>query len=160
MRPFQDKPEWVLFGIAILTPTREQAGFILNLASHWFTLRRFGARTRWYNLNSFLPTPEWISPTYLHMVITQAEAEGYSVFAVRKAGTGAGETAGIDPGEAAGWEDGGVAILPPAAADDMALELGEATRRSSAGGPGAAVNEWEQWAEPGCELVHHPFTTF
>ncbi|KAG8901224.1 hypothetical protein FRB99_005465 [Tulasnella sp. 403] len=33
--------------------------------------------------DSGLPAPEWISTTYLGMTITQAEQEGYSVFAIR-----------------------------------------------------------------------------
>jgi hypothetical protein len=30
----------------------------------------------WFNLNSFLPAPEWVSKMYLGMVLQQAEAEG------------------------------------------------------------------------------------
>ncbi|KZW00248.1 Josephin-domain-containing protein [Exidia glandulosa HHB12029] len=79
MIAFQDKPY-------------TQLGFILNLELHWFTLRRFGpahsdphddpGEGHWFNLNSFLEQPEWISRTYLGMVLQQAEQEGYSVFAV------------------------------------------------------------------------------
>jgi ataxin-3 len=68
------------------------------------------------------------------MVLTQAEAEGYSVFVVRKAGAGAGESAGPDPGEAAGWGDGGVGVLPEAGADLMAAHLGEVVNRRGSGG--------------------------
>ena len=84
MRPYHNVPH-------------TQLAFILNLQQHWFTLRRFGPATtlpaaefdvgssvpptdpgdgHWYNLNSFLASPEWISQTYLGMVIQQAEAEG------------------------------------------------------------------------------------
>ncbi|BEJ13536.1 hypothetical protein CspHIS471_0307100 [Cutaneotrichosporon sp. HIS471] len=121
MRPYQDEPE-------------EQAAFILNLDSHWFAIRRFGSYTRWYNLNSFLERPEWISPTYLHMVLKQAEDEGYSVFVIRRAGEGAGQDASVDPGEAHGWGDGGVGEFPGSAADQIALELGEVSSRSGAQG--------------------------
>ncbi|CAK9783282.1 Josephin-domain-containing protein [Cutaneotrichosporon oleaginosum] len=121
MRPYQDAPE-------------EQAGFILNLNSHWFALRRFGSYTRWYNLNSFLERPEWISPTYLHMVLKQAEEEGYSVFVIRRAGEGAGQDATIDPGEAHGWGDAGVGELPESSADQIALALGEVSSRSGGHG--------------------------
>ncbi|KAJ7783200.1 Josephin-domain-containing protein [Mycena metata] len=69
MRPFHDHPEG-------------QLAFILNCEQHWFTLRRFGPH--WYNLNSF-SKPEWISKLYLGMVLQQAEADGYSVFAVTPA---------------------------------------------------------------------------
>jgi hypothetical protein len=30
----------------------------------------------WFNLNSFLQEPEWVSKTYLGMVLQQSEAEG------------------------------------------------------------------------------------
>ncbi|OWZ76521.1 ataxin-3 [Cryptococcus neoformans Tu401-1] len=123
MKPYQDHPE-------------DQAAFILNLASHWFALRRFApnpphaaASKRWYNLNSFLPNgPEWISPTYLHMVLTQAEQEGYSVFVIRKATPGTKE--GEEAGEAEGWGDGGIGQLPESLGDVMAVELGEPVGRS------------------------------
>jgi Ataxin-3 len=75
MQLYQDKPH-------------TQLGFIFNLAEHWFTLRRFGPADadiskdegigHWFNLNSFLPDPEWVSRTYLGMVIQQAETEGQS----------------------------------------------------------------------------------
>nr|CAG8604462.1 8428_t:CDS:2 [Entrophospora candida]CAG8617889.1 944_t:CDS:2 [Entrophospora candida] len=39
-----------------------------------FTLRKFGGlRARWYNLDSLLKGPEWISPTYLGMLLNQLE---------------------------------------------------------------------------------------
>ncbi|KAG5724194.1 Ataxin-3 [Termitomyces sp. T112] len=79
MRPYQDHPQ-------------NQLAFILNLNQHWFTLRRFGhaepninndvGNGHWFNLNSFLPQPEWVGKLYLGMVLQQAESEGYSVFAV------------------------------------------------------------------------------
>jgi len=89
-------------------------------------------------MNSFLPGgPEWISPTYLRMVLEQAEKEGYSVFVVRKAkkeGEGAGN------GEGQGWTDGGIGVLPECIADRMALQLGEPSGRggaaTSSGGQG------------------------
>ncbi|WVO12515.1 hypothetical protein L204_100115 [Cryptococcus depauperatus] len=126
MRPYQDCPEM-------------QFAFILNLSSHWLTLRRFApdpphsaAIKRWYNLNSFLPEgPEWISPLYLRMVLTQAEEEGYSVFVIRKAspGTAAGQKAG----EGEGWGDTGIGRLPECLADMMSVQLGEPVGRM--GGP-------------------------
>jgi hypothetical protein len=71
MRAYWDQPEYVLFShstsasssrlgpILTLLSHREQEAFILNLASHWFTIRRFGSKpNRWYNLNSFFPTPQ------------------------------------------------------------------------------------------------------
>ncbi|KAF5322556.1 hypothetical protein D9619_001773 [Psilocybe cf. subviscida] len=76
MAPYQSHPE-------------AQFAFILNLDQHWYTLRRFGAVDHddghWFNLNSLLPRPEWVSRTYLGMALQQAETEGYSVFAVTAA---------------------------------------------------------------------------
>ncbi|KAI0028144.1 Josephin-domain-containing protein [Vararia minispora EC-137] len=79
MRASHDHPEY-------------QLAFILNLEQHWFTLRRFGNRSlgptasddssHWFNLNSFLEKPQWVSDLYLDMVLHQAESDGYSIFAV------------------------------------------------------------------------------
>lgn len=66
MRPFQSKPE-------------EQLAFILNLDSHWFTIRSFTGGY-WFNLNSFLEKPSWVGPSYLGALLNAAESEGYSVF--------------------------------------------------------------------------------
>ncbi|KAF9462409.1 Josephin-domain-containing protein [Collybia nuda] len=82
MRPYQEHPH-------------TQLAFILNLEQHWFTFRRFGHADpnldndhgdgHWFNLNSFLPEPEWVGKLYLGMVLQQAESDGYSVFAVTQA---------------------------------------------------------------------------
>ena len=71
---------------SVLTPRpviSTQFAFILNLEQHWFTLRSFGdhitqgqGHTHWFNLNSFLQRPEWVSKTYLGMMLQQAESEG------------------------------------------------------------------------------------
>ncbi|KZS98696.1 Josephin-domain-containing protein [Sistotremastrum niveocremeum HHB9708] len=102
MKAYQDRPY-------------AQRGFILNLEQHWFTLRRFGQavsakeateaeaeRSHWFNLNSFLPRPEWVGRLYLGMVLQQAEEEGYSVYVVAQ----------ID--------DSGESILGGTEADDIA----------------------------------------
>ena len=139
---------------------REQAAFILNLASHWFTLRRFSPHEepdyavsgssltkRWYNLNSFLPNgPEWISPTYLRMVLTQAEQEGYSVFCVRKANQGRRQ--GGDAEEGVGWGDGGVGVLPECEADRIAGVLGEPVGRTGGQGAANAVGASSDFLQP------------
>ncbi|KAF7376164.1 Josephin domain-containing protein [Mycena sanguinolenta] len=91
MRPFHDHPE-------------TQLAFVLNYEQHWFTLRRFGPH--WFNLNSFTK-PEWISKLYLGMVLQQAEADGYSVFAVTPA----------DPSSSA--------TLPHTEADELANTIPE-----------------------------------
>ncbi|TFK54471.1 Josephin-domain-containing protein [Heliocybe sulcata] len=104
MRQFQDRPH-------------EQLGFILNLQQHWFTLRRFGqsdlaGQSHWFNLNSFLEAPEWVSKTYLGMVLQQAEAEGYSVFAITEENEGS---------------------FPRTEADHLASTLPEPTSASTSG---------------------------
>ncbi|CAG8741972.1 16903_t:CDS:2 [Gigaspora rosea] len=55
----------------------EEEAYICNLREHWFTLRRFGGiKSRWYNLDSLLNGPEWISQIYLGMLLNQLETEG------------------------------------------------------------------------------------
>jgi Ataxin-3 len=88
------------------------------------SIRRFSSPKRWYNLNSFLPSPEWISPTYLAMVLSQAEEEGYSVFVVRP----------LDGTATENMETQSIrSILPESQADLVALELGEPEGRTSGG---------------------------
>ncbi|KAJ3402299.1 Ataxin-3, partial [Chytridiales sp. JEL 0842] len=61
-----------------------QNAFILNLNEHWFTLRRFGGkRGRWYNLNSMKPKPSYVTETYISLLLSQMESDGYSIFAVQ-----------------------------------------------------------------------------
>lgn len=95
MQSHQDHPEYVML-ITCLTlhvlrsDRRTQLAFILNLEQHWFSMRRFGpvsgndqgdaSRSHWFNLNSCLPAPEWVSKLYLGMVLQQAETEGLSPF--------------------------------------------------------------------------------
>ncbi|KAG6857689.1 hypothetical protein H0H87_004105 [Tephrocybe sp. NHM501043] len=79
MRPYQEYPH-------------AQLAFILNLRSHWYTLRRFGHAEsnmnddigggHWFNLDSLVPEPEWVGKLHLGMLLQEAEAQGYSVFAV------------------------------------------------------------------------------
>ncbi|CAG8475622.1 8879_t:CDS:2 [Paraglomus brasilianum] len=68
---------------ARIHPENEMA-YICNLHEHWFTLRKFGnSPLRWYNLDSVLKGPEWISQTYLGMLLTQLKNDGYSIFVVK-----------------------------------------------------------------------------
>lgn len=72
-------------------PERE-AAFVLNLNSHWFTIRSFGTTSKfWYNLNSFLAEPQWIGNNYLGTLLHTAESEGYSVFVVQASEGSAGQ---------------------------------------------------------------------
>merc|ERR1712224_460077 len=61
-------------------PTKEKA-FICNLQNHWFAIRRLGAQ--WFNLNSMKSQAEFISDTYLSLLLAQLQTEGYSIFIVR-----------------------------------------------------------------------------
>lgn len=100
---------------------------MLNLASHWLPVRRFASSAnRWYNLNSFLQHPEWISPTYLKMVLQQAEQEGYSVFVVRSLDVHAMQEGMV------------LSLLPECQADLIGLEMGDPTGRDG----GAANSEF------------------
>lgn len=56
---------------------RRMEAFLLNQQLHWYPIRRFGAsENRHYNLDSCIPSPEWISPTYLGMWLREAEMKG------------------------------------------------------------------------------------
>ena len=59
-------------------------GFILNLAEHWFAIRRLltADGPRWFLLNSVSSAPELISNFYLGAYLAQMRADGYVVFLV------------------------------------------------------------------------------
>ncbi|ORX87784.1 Josephin-domain-containing protein [Anaeromyces robustus] len=61
----------------------EEKAYICNLDEHWFSLRKFYSKYRWYNLNSTLTSPEWLSETYLEIYLDDILRQGYSVFVVR-----------------------------------------------------------------------------
>ncbi|KIK67391.1 hypothetical protein GYMLUDRAFT_37504 [Collybiopsis luxurians FD-317 M1] len=131
MLPYQDHPE-------------EERAFILNQQQHWYTLRRFGASEsseggtisgHWFNLNSYLPGPEWVSKLYLQMFLQQAEADGYSVFVVRP----------TDP-EAP-------LSLPKTEADEIASTLSEGSgTRTHGPRPGGVSMEFEGLEDEDVEL--------
>lgn len=94
--------------------------FVLNLASHWFVLRKFGkSKHFWYDLNSFHPQPKHVSPLYLGLQIDQAENEGYSVFVVLPS---------RDSGPSTSNSITSVFNLPHCPADDTVAELAEEAR--------------------------------
>lgn len=64
----------------LIVSFRTQKAYICNLQEHWFTLRKIG--TQWFNLNSLLSGPELISDTYLSLLLTQLQQDGYSIFIV------------------------------------------------------------------------------
>lgn len=59
----------------------KEFGFIVNRSKHWFTIRKI--RNKWWNLNSTLEKPEYISDFYLSAFLTQLKADGYSVFTAK-----------------------------------------------------------------------------
>lgn len=74
-------------------PTNAQA-FIFNMESHWFCVRRFqNIKTgpniaakhsyAFFNLNSLLSQPEYMSSLYLTEYLKQMLNEGYSIFVVK-----------------------------------------------------------------------------
>lgn len=46
-----------------------------NHEDHWFSLRRFGTNSYWFNLNSTSPHPQYLSNTYLDTYIAQLKEE-------------------------------------------------------------------------------------
>ncbi|GAA6041114.1 hypothetical protein JCM8097_004119 [Rhodosporidiobolus ruineniae] len=86
------------------TPEAVEA-FLLNHQLHWFSIRRFATPDRFYNLDSCIPQPSWISATYLGLTLREAENQGYSIFAVIPS------------------PDSQSASLPPCPAADKALNL-------------------------------------
>lgn len=60
-------------------PTTVQA-FIFNMENHWFCVRRF--HTHWFDLNSLLNKPRYMSSLYLTEYLRQMKADGYSIFIV------------------------------------------------------------------------------
>jgi len=60
-------------------PLGENA-FICNLAQHWLTIRKIG--DEWYNLNSLLDEPQYLSPFYLSAFMDTLMAKGYTIFVI------------------------------------------------------------------------------
>jgi ataxin-3 len=86
MQPNHDNPQYAhyyLTPLVINLPRRNQRAFILNCNQHWFTLRKFGDAEGvgpWFNLDSSLERPEWVSETYLGVLLRQSEADGNTTF--------------------------------------------------------------------------------
>lgn len=67
----------------VRTEPQLQLAFLLNLDSHWFGYRSFGTNSHfWFNLNSFLPSPQPVGSLYLSELLRASEAEHYTVFVV------------------------------------------------------------------------------
>jgi len=64
----------------IYNPLQEK-GFICNLANHWFTIRKI--EEDWFNLDSLLLSPQYLSSLYLSEFLFAIKNRGYSIFVVR-----------------------------------------------------------------------------
>lgn len=63
-----------------LDPT-QAAAFIFHMENHWFCIRRFAGNV-WFNLNSLLDKPTFMSTIYIAEYLQQMEQQGYMVFIV------------------------------------------------------------------------------
>eukprot|EP01088_Endostelium_zonatum_P017717 TRINITY_DN5367_c0_g1_i1.p1 TRINITY_DN5367_c0_g1~~TRINITY_DN5367_c0_g1_i1.p1 ORF type:complete len:294 (+),score=86.14 TRINITY_DN5367_c0_g1_i1:61-942(+) len=61
-------------------PLGEQA-FVCNLSSHWLTIRLIDGD--WFNFNSLLDKPQFLSPFYLSAFLDTLISQGYSIFVVK-----------------------------------------------------------------------------
>lgn len=66
-------------GRAALASPTTQLAFVCNLAQHWLTVRRFAHPTDattsfWFNLNSLLPKPQYLSDFYLDTFLNSLSA--------------------------------------------------------------------------------------
>lgn len=59
----------------------QAAAFIFHMDNHWFCIRRFAGDV-WFNLNSLLDAPTFMSNIYIAEYLQQMEQEGYMVFIV------------------------------------------------------------------------------
>jgi len=61
-------------------PLKEEA-FVCNLASHWLTIRKIG--NEWYNFNSMLDEPQFLSDFYLSAFLDTLMQKGWDIFVVK-----------------------------------------------------------------------------
>lgn len=87
MQQVHDRPEYVFrslpkvpLALNLKTPRdRLVEAFLLNHQLHWFSIRQFGNSDRFYNLDSCIPEPVWISAMYLGLTLREMERQGESV---------------------------------------------------------------------------------
>eukprot|EP01012_Entosiphon_sulcatum_P005021 TRINITY_DN1212_c0_g3_i1.p1 TRINITY_DN1212_c0_g3~~TRINITY_DN1212_c0_g3_i1.p1 ORF type:complete len:264 (-),score=47.43 TRINITY_DN1212_c0_g3_i1:254-1021(-) len=72
-----NKPE---MEAARAAPTTACRGYLCNHDSHWLAVRRFA--NAWFNLDSGLMLPEYVSPTYLGLFLEQLRYQGYTIYVV------------------------------------------------------------------------------
>jgi Ataxin-3 len=75
--PFKSKNQ--IAEEARINPILQQA-FICNFKEHWFTIRKIGGH--WFNLNSIFARPQYVTNTYLSILLAQLANDGYSIFVV------------------------------------------------------------------------------
>jgi ataxin-3 len=68
-------------GVGDSIETTEIEGFICNKSAHWFAIRKIHGR--YWNLNSTLDQPQFISHFHLATEVEALQNEGYSVFVVQ-----------------------------------------------------------------------------
>ncbi len=120
-------------------PNSTAAGFVLNLADHWFTLRPiFGV---WWNLNSMLPRPSRVGPAYLSAFLAQMAMSGYTIFEV----TGGALPPPVQPAAAGnGTGPGRLLRLPSWGSPSNWHTLAELFNANSNSSSGSQVSEEEQ----------------
>jgi len=59
----------------------DQEAFICNLASHWLTIRKINGD--WFNFNSMLNKPQFLSTFYLSAFMDTLQDKGYAIFVVK-----------------------------------------------------------------------------
>jgi len=82
------------------TDSEAEKAFICHLANHWFTIRKIG--NDWYNFDSLLDSPSYLSPFYLSSFLSTLFAGGYSIFSIH----------GQLPAPEASWGDNWVEVSP------------------------------------------------
>ncbi|GAA5958045.1 hypothetical protein JCM8115_001111 [Rhodotorula mucilaginosa] len=121
MQQVHDRPELV-------------EAFLLNHQLHWFSIRQFGNSDRFYNLDSCIPEPVWISAMYLGLTLREMERQGYSIFAVVSA------------------TDDQLGGLPPCAAAEVARTLPPPRGGGSGNGNGDSNSDWGAFSGSGHSL--------
>ena len=76
--PYQSQNQIAL--VAKNDPTTQLA-YICNFKEHWYSIRKF-AGSYWFNLNSLFKKPQYVSDTYLSVLLAQLVTDGYSIFIV------------------------------------------------------------------------------
>ena len=65
---------------AVCADPVSQTAFLCNQDQHWFALRRL--QGQWWSFNSLSAAPSPVSDLYLSLLLTQLEAERYTIYAV------------------------------------------------------------------------------